>query len=131
MANELARKLRKRMTRQEFRLWLYLRELRRLGFHFRRQVPIKNFIVDFACHHPKVVVELDGSQHSQGRQSLRDRSRDAKLVADGFTIIRIWNNDVDSNLEGVFDRILHELEASRPPTPASQKRRRPSPPGGG
>jgi very-short-patch-repair endonuclease len=68
MANEWARKLRKRMTRQEFRLWLHLRELRRLGFHFRRQAPIKNFIVDFACYHPRVVVELDGTQHSHVRQ---------------------------------------------------------------
>ena len=60
MANELARKMRKRMTRQEFKLWLHLRELRQLGFHFRRQAPIKNFIVDFVCYHPRVVVELDG-----------------------------------------------------------------------
>ena len=131
MANEFARKMRKSMTRQEFRLWLHLRELRQLGFHFRRQAPIKGFIVDFTCYHPRVVVELDGNQHSQGRQSLRDESRDLKLEADGFTIIRIWNNEVDTNLEGVFDRILHELEASRPPTPASQKRRRTSPRGGG
>jgi len=49
MANETARKLRSAMTRQEIKLWLHLRELRKLGFHFRRQVPIKGFIVDFAC----------------------------------------------------------------------------------
>jgi very-short-patch-repair endonuclease len=131
MANELARKLRKHMTRQEFRLWLHLRELRRLGFHFRRQAPVKNFIVDFACYHPRVIVELDGGQHSVGRQSLKDKSRDAKLTADGFAVVRVWNNEVDINLEGVLDRIRHELEASPPPTPASQRRRRTSPPGGG
>jgi very-short-patch-repair endonuclease len=112
MANELARKLRKHMTRQEFRLWLHLRELRRLGFHFRRQAPVKNFIVDFACYHPRVIVELDGGQHSVGRQSLKDKSRDAKLTADGFAVVRVWNNEVDINLEGVLDRIRHELEAS-------------------
>ena len=111
MANELARKMR--------------------NFTFGGRPRIKNFIVDFACYHPRVIVELDGSQHAQGRHSLRDKSRDTKLEADGFTIIRIWNNEVDTNLEGVFDRILHVLETSRPPTPASQGRRRTSPPGGG
>jgi very-short-patch-repair endonuclease len=58
MANEVARKLRRRMTRQEVKLWLHLRELRKLGFHFRRQVPIKDFIVDFACFNPRLLVEL-------------------------------------------------------------------------
>ena len=60
MANESSRKLRKNMTRHEVRLWLRLRELRKLGFHFRRQASIKSFVVDFACYHPRVVVELDG-----------------------------------------------------------------------
>jgi very-short-patch-repair endonuclease len=120
MANEFARKMRKSMTRQEFILWRHLRELRRLGFHFRRQAPIKEFIVDFACYHPRVVVELDGSQHSRARQTERDKSRDAKLEADGFRVVRVWNNEVDANLDAVFDRILHELGDGRPPTPVSQ-----------
>ena len=109
MANEVARSLRKAMTRQEVKLWLHLRELRKVGFHFRRQVPIKNFVVDFACYYPRVVVELDGSQHSTQRHELKDAVRDAILAADGFRIVRVWNRDVDKNLEGVFDEILHEL----------------------
>ena len=110
MANEAARKLRSRMTRQEVKLWLHLRELRKLGFHFRRQVPIKGFIVDFACYHPRVIVEVDGSQHSRPRHELRDAGRNAVLAADGFRIVRVWNNEVDENLNGVFDKILHELK---------------------
>lgn len=109
------------MTRQEVRLWLRLRQLRQLGFHFRRQAPIKNFIVDFACHHPKVIVEIDGSQHATKRHELRDGARDRALVSDGFKIVRVWNSDVDGNLDGVFDRILHELTISSPPTPAPPK----------
>jgi very-short-patch-repair endonuclease len=111
VANEVARKLRKSMTRQEVRLWLRLRELRKLGFHFRRQAPIKNFVVDFACYHPRVIVELDGSQHATRRHELRDVARDATLVSDGFKIVRVWNGDVDKNLEGVFDKILHALRS--------------------
>jgi very-short-patch-repair endonuclease len=49
------------MTRQEVKLWLHLRELRKLGFHFRRQVPIKGFIVDFACYHARVIVEVESA----------------------------------------------------------------------
>jgi very-short-patch-repair endonuclease len=109
MANEIARKLRKSTTRQEAQLWRYLRELKKLGFHFRRQAPIKNFIVDVACYHPKLVVELDGSQHSTTRQGQRDAARDATLAADGFGIVRVWNVDVDTNIEGVLHRILLEL----------------------
>jgi very-short-patch-repair endonuclease len=116
MANETARKLRKNMTRQEFKLWLHLRELRKLGFHFRRQAPIKSFIVDFVCYRPRLVVELDGSQHAEERHGLQDRQRDAQLATDGFKVVRVWNNDVDSNLNGVFDLILHELGATPHPT---------------
>jgi very-short-patch-repair endonuclease len=110
MANEAARNLRRTMTRQEVKLWFHLRELKKLGFHFRRQVPIKNFIVDFACYHPRVIVELDGSQHSREAHSLRDARRDTVLAADGFRVVRVWNNDVDTNLSGVFDLILNELK---------------------
>jgi len=111
MANETARKLRKAMTPRELTLWLQLRELRKAGFHFRRQVPIDGFIVDFACYHPKVVVELDGSQHAGATHSTRDRLRDEHLSASGFVVVRVWNNDVDENLEGVFERILAELQS--------------------
>lgn len=109
MVNEIARKLRRSVTRQEGKLWLRLRELKKLGFHFRRQVPIKNFIVDFACYHPRIVIELDGSQHSRLGDKLKDTKRDAILAADGFKLVRVWNTDVDRNLEGVFEQILREL----------------------
>ena len=112
MANEQARELRRNMTPHEVRLWLRLRELRKQGFHFRRQVPIKDFIVDFACYHPRVIVEVDGSQHAASRGRGRDRQRDARLTADGFHIVRVWNNDVDSNLEGVVEKILGALRQS-------------------
>src|SRR5262249_56681275 len=84
MANEIARKLRKNLARHEVRLQLRLRELRKLGFHFRGQASIKSFVVDFACSHPIVVVQLDGSQHSRRRQELKDAARDLALGANVF-----------------------------------------------
>ena len=64
-------------TRQEARLWLHLRDLRKQGYHFRRQVPIDGYIVDFACYHPKLVIEIDGGQHSYPGHAKRDAERDA------------------------------------------------------
>ena len=66
MANEKARALRKRLTPQEVKLWVKLRELKTFGFHFRRQVPIGPYIVDFATLSARVVVEIDGGQHNMG-----------------------------------------------------------------
>jgi very-short-patch-repair endonuclease len=63
MANELARKLRKTMTPQEVKLWAHLRPLRDQGFKFRRQVPLRGYIVDFACFGARIIIEIDGSQH--------------------------------------------------------------------
>jgi very-short-patch-repair endonuclease len=59
MANEIARKLRKSMTRQEVKLWVKLRELRAIGHHFRRQSPLANYIVDFECRQSRLVIEVD------------------------------------------------------------------------
>ena len=112
MANEIARTLRKTMTRQEVKLWLHLRELRKQGFHFRRQVPIDGYIVDFACFHPKVAIEVDGSQHSRPLHNKRDAARDIFLTETGFKVLRVWNNDVDQNLDGVLTLLLAELESA-------------------
>jgi very-short-patch-repair endonuclease len=60
VANENARALRKRLTPQEVKVWVKLRELKALGFHFRRQAPIGRYIVDFASLHARIVVEIDG-----------------------------------------------------------------------
>jgi very-short-patch-repair endonuclease len=61
LANDKARALRKRLTAQEAKVWVKLRELKALGFHFRRQAPIGPYIVDFAALSARVVIEIDGS----------------------------------------------------------------------
>ena len=127
MANAAARALRKRLTPQEVRLWLRLRELRALNnLHFRRQVPIGNFIVDFASLRNRIVVELDGGQHGLSAELVTDRQRDRVLMEKGFRVLRFWNSDVDSNIDGVVETII----AACNPTPARHARR-PSPKGEG
>ena len=121
MANERARQLRKAMTPQETKLWVHLRELRGRGYHFRRQAPRLNYILDFVCLKRRLVVEVDGSQH--GWQTAYDAERDHRLAErGGFRVLRFWNYDIDWNLPGVMRTIMDALEAAEPsPT-------RPAPP---
>ncbi len=102
----LARDLRRRATAQERKVWGQLKLLRPLGLHFRRQVPIGAFVVDFACLRRRVVVELDGGQHARDADAARDARRDAELAAMGFQVRRFWNAEVDGNLNGVIETIL-------------------------
>jgi len=89
------------MTDAERALWRVLRA-RGLGPKFRRQEPIGPYIVDFVALDERVVIELDGGQHAESRS---DPARDADLRAQGFTVLRFWNTEVLTNLEGVVSRI--------------------------
>ena len=110
MANENARALRKRVTPQEVKLWVKLRELKALGFHFRRQAPIGRYIVDFVSFRSQLIIEADGGQHGMPEGERSDQLRDAFLQSQGFTVLRFWNSDIDANLIGVMERILSELK---------------------
>ncbi len=103
MANAFARQLRKRMTPQEVKLWVRLRELRADDLHFRRQSPIDGYIVDFVCFGSRVIIEVDGGQHAIEVE--RDKERDRHFEKNDFRILRFWNSDVDSNLDGVIETI--------------------------
>ena len=111
MANENARALRKRMTPQEVKLWVRLRELRQQGYHFRRQAPRAGAIVDFVCLRHQLVVEVDGGQHGFDAHARRDADRDRRLAGRGFRTLRFWNADVDRSLDSVVDTIWHALQA--------------------
>jgi len=94
-------------TDAERKLWFLLRDRRLDGIKFRRQVPFKNYILDFVCFERKLIVEVDGGQHND---SETDRSRDALLRSEGFQIARYWNNDVLRNPEGVLEDLLDRLK---------------------
>jgi very-short-patch-repair endonuclease len=115
LPNEKARALRKRLTPQEAKLWVKLRELKAFGFHFRRQAPIDRYIVDFVSFSARIIVEVDGGQHGMQEHIQSDRERDAFLRSQGFRVLRFWNSDVDQNLDGVMQSIVDGLKA---PTPA-------------
>jgi len=112
MANETARSLRKRMTPHEAKLWVQLRLLPKEHFHFRRQVPMGSYIVDFAEKKSRLVIELDGAQHAEPLGLVRDAERDAFLRSKGYQVLRFWNDEIATNMSGVIDTIL--LAAKKP-----------------
>ena len=114
LSPEIARRLRSNMTPQEAKLWVALRKLRPTGIHFRRQVTVGRYVVDFACLKHRLVVEVDGGQHSRDDHVRRDRERDESLGLLGFTVLRFWNAEVDRDLSSVLDTILARLQSSRP-----------------
>ena len=102
-----ARQLRRDQTLAETKLWLALRSHQLENIHFRRQHPIGNFIVDFCAPRAKLIIELDGSQHLEQREY--DAERTEFLESRGYRVLRFWNNEVTSNLDGVIIMILDAL----------------------
>jgi len=105
-AQQNARVLRREMTDSERKLWTGLRA-EQLGVRFRRQHPLGNYIADFACLDPKVIVELDGSQHQE--QQTYDATREAFFRSQGFGVLRFASNEPFINLEGVLQAIAHRV----------------------
>jgi very-short-patch-repair endonuclease len=104
----IARRLRRDSTDAERALWRRLRGRRLEGYKFRRQVPFDPYIADFVCDDAKLVIEVDGGQHDWDRE--KDEIRTRYIEAFGFRVIRYWNNDVLSNMDGVLQQILIELK---------------------
>jgi very-short-patch-repair endonuclease len=100
---DFAKTMRLQPTEAEKRLWQILRAHRLGGLKFKRQVPIEGYIVDFVCFEARLIVEADGGQHADSRA---DIARDQRLSALGFRILRVWNNDVLANPDGVAAAIL-------------------------
>ena len=113
MSIENARRLRQRPTEAELKLWSALRHKQLEGYRFRRQVPIGEFVADFACLSERFIIEVDGGQHDIERE--KDGARTAWLETRGYRVIRFWNNDVLGNLDGVVRVILQTLRGDPPP----------------
>ena len=107
-----AGRLRNDSTNAEATLWRHLRRLETRGTHFRRQVPLGNYIVDLACLAAHLVIEVDGSQHGDGNGLMRDRERTRWLESEGYRVFRFWNNEVAQNTRGVLEAIYEALYGS-------------------
>ena len=115
MSIKRSRELRKRMPAAEARLWNYLRSLKDQGYHFRRQVQLGPYYADFACHHPRLVIEVDGDSHFTAAASAYDVARSDFIRSEGYRITRYSNPDVLDNLDGVATHLAAVLAALPPP----------------
>ncbi|WP_235537460.1 endonuclease domain-containing protein, partial [Sphingomonas sp. Root1294] len=105
--SRFARHLRNNATDTEHKLWRHLRGSRPNGFKFSRQMPIAGFACDVLCRSARLVIELDGGQHDH--QTAADEARTRRIEAEGYRVLRFWNNDVNERLEGVLVRITEAL----------------------
>ena len=115
-----ARALRRASTDAERRLWYQLRGNRFLDTNFRRQYPIGDFIVDFACRELALVVELDGGQHVERER--HDARRTIELERRGYRVVRFWNNEVMLRIDDVLEELRRIVTWRRlettPPRPS-------------
>ena len=119
-------RLRASMPSAEVILWSKLKDRKLLGCKFRRQFGIESYTVDFYSADIRLAIELDGDSHyGQGSQE-RDRRRDATIRSFGIQILRILNNDVYENLDGVWEaiaRVARERTQQREKPPGRRIRR--------
>lgn len=106
---EVARGLRQRATDAENRLWLHLQNRRLGGFKFRRQHPVGRYVADFACVSARLIVEADGGRHGD----IVDAERDDYLRAQGWRVLRFWNNDILCKRDDVLSAILSAAQLNK------------------
>jgi very-short-patch-repair endonuclease len=114
-----AAQMRRNPTEPEKRLWRHLSNGQLQGHKFRRQSVIGPFIADFLCPQKALIVEVDGDTHDE----VKDRLRDDMLEGRGFHVVRVTNDDVMTNVEGVLTMIAGVLQA----TPGRWNRPHPNP----
>jgi very-short-patch-repair endonuclease len=112
MSNEVtrARHLRKAQTKAESRVWWLLRSRNLAGFKFRRQHPIGPFFADFCCPELKLIIELEGSVHSQPSVNEADASRDEFLKKEGYFVAHFPNGIALKEPEGFIAKVRRLCE---------------------
>ena len=108
LLKDFAKQNRKNATQAEEILWNNIRN-KNLGFEFRRQHIIADFIADFVCIDKMLVVEVDGAYHSEREQREDDELRTERLNGLGFKVIRFTNEEVLFNIESVLQDIQNTL----------------------
>ena len=113
-----ARSLRNSATDAERTLWRHLRGRQLQNLKFRRQYPIAGYIADFACVEAHLVVELDGGQHAE--HAAEDETRTRKMEANGYRVLRFWNDDVLLRTVDVLAEIHRQVSTPPQPSPVDR-----------
>ena len=111
---ENAKRMRKQPTHEEAVLWEELRKRKMLGYKFRRQHPINNYIADFYYHELKLVVELDGKYHEREETKESDQQRTKDLQTVRITVYRLTNEDL-RNRTFAIEKLVRFIQALRLP----------------
>ena len=106
---ENAQILRKNETKAEKILWDKLKNKQLLGYKFRRQHPICQFIADFYCHKAKLAIEIDGSIHNLPEIKEKDDGKTYEIERFDITVIRFINEEIYSNIDSVLEKIKKHL----------------------
>jgi very-short-patch-repair endonuclease len=102
----LRRKLRKKPTDAEYKMWQALRKSQIMGLKFIRQYSVGKYVLDFYCPLLRLAIELDGGQHLEQDKILYDTNRTKFLNKQNITVLRFYNTDVFTNLEGAIDKVI-------------------------
>jgi len=103
-----AKELRKNSTDAERLLWKHLKAKQFGGLKFRRQEQIGHYIANLVCYEVSIIVEADGGQHNEQKENDEDRTH--WLNSQGFKVLRFWNNEILTNIEGVLEVIRTECQ---------------------
>ncbi len=112
---DLRQKLRKSQTEAEKKIWNLIRNRQVQELKFFRQYGLGNYILDFYCPQIKLAIEVDGGQHNTNEGINSDRQRSNYLATFQIRVLRFWNNDVLTNIEGVYQKIIETINSSQPP----------------
>jgi very-short-patch-repair endonuclease len=111
---QFAKANRKNATDAEKKLWYELRSRLFINYKFRRQYAIENkYIADFVCIKEKLIIELDGGQHGETQNEILDEQRTEFLKSHGFKVIRLWNNEILTDIETCKTVIFEQLEMNK------------------
>src|SRR5713101_6967395 len=98
--------------RRIWKFWKQLRAKRFDGFKFRRQHRIGPYFADLCCVEWHLIIELDGSQHAEPEKEQKDAARTVYLSKQGYRVVRLWNEQVNRELEDVLETIYQALTDS-------------------
>jgi len=99
------RYLRSHLPKAEVLLWMHLSYRQMLGYKFRRQYSVDNFVIDFYCPELRLAIEVDGDSHFTPLARVHDRDRQIHIESFGIRFLRVMNEDVYENLDAVLDEI--------------------------
>ena|ERR1051325_2852990 len=111
---ELRRFLRNHLSKSEAVMWKHLSGKQMLGYKFRRQYGVDQYVVDFYCPELKLAIEIDGESHFRNGAEVYDQERQKHIEAFRIRFLRFTNEDVLRNFRGVLlsiEKMIHELEA--------------------